>query len=37
MHLIDIDDLLDRLVLTDDHPAEIALQGHCFPPGFRRI
>src|ERR1700684_1175315 len=27
MHLVDIDDLLDRLILTDDHPPEPRFQG----------
>src|ERR1700674_5784041 len=37
IHLIDVDDLLDRLVLTDDHPAQVALERHCIPPRFCRI
>ena len=34
MHLIDVDDLLDRLILPDDHPPEVGLQGLASRPVF---
>ena len=37
IHLIDVDDLLDRLILTDDHSAQAALERYRLSPGFGRI
>src|SRR5271169_2102751 len=36
MHLINVDDLLDRFILTDDHPPESCLQCARLPACLRR-
>src|SRR4051812_17692940 len=37
VHLVDVDNLLDGLVLTDNHPAQITFEGDCVPPRLCRI
>jgi hypothetical protein len=37
MHLINVDNLLDRFFLTDDHPTKSGLQRLRVPSGFTRV
>jgi hypothetical protein len=37
MHLVDINNLLDRLILTDNHSPESGLERACLSASFRRI
>src|ERR1700676_5522847 len=37
VHLIDVDDLLDRLILAHDHAAKTILKRDCFASGLTRI